>query len=66
MPAIIAVLTVSFWIVSYLRRDRVSNWPRRHQLIETVCSWCHPGDNRPGISHGICEHHRAEMESQIQ
>ena len=36
MPAIIAVLTVSFWIVSYLRRDRVSNWPRRHQLIETV------------------------------
>jgi hypothetical protein len=29
--------------------------------LETVCAWCHPGDTRPNISHGICEKHRKEM-----
>jgi hypothetical protein len=24
---------------------------------EIVCAWCHPGDHRPNISHGLCPAH---------
>jgi hypothetical protein len=27
----------------------------------TICAWCHPGENQPGVTHGICEKHKAEM-----
>jgi len=26
-----------------------------------VCAWCHPGASSPGITHGICEEHAAEL-----
>ncbi len=29
--------------------------------LKTVCAWCEPGRDEPGITHGICERHAAEM-----
>lgn len=26
-----------------------------------ICAWCEPGRDAPGMSHGICERHAAEM-----
>lgn len=31
------------------------------QELMRVCAWCHPGAKSPGITHGICEEHAAEL-----
>jgi hypothetical protein len=29
--------------------------------LRTVCAWCFPGSNEPGVTHGICEDHKREV-----
>ena len=43
----------------------VDSVPPPEPQPEVVCAWCFPGDTRPGISHGICPRHKAEMEAQL-
>ena len=31
-----------------------------------VCAWCHPGAASPGITHGICEEHAAELLREVK
>lgn len=34
--------------------------------LESVCSWCHPEDQRPGLSHGICASCAAKLVAEVE